>query len=103
MKTSILSLAFFAVMFFAGCGGGETGVVESGTYEGKVAEVKPEEKEIYVQHADKKLELYFTDSTKLMHGGEQVAFSKLSEDQKVKVTVEKEGKKLNPLQVEIKK
>ena len=84
------------------CGGGEsTDVVESGTYKGKIAEVKSGEKEIYVKHKDQKLELYFTDSTKLMKGGKSVDFSMLKKDQKVSVKVEKMGKKLNPLKVTI--
>ncbi len=103
MKNVIFSLiTLCSLSFIVACGGGEkTDVVESGTYEGKVSEVKPDEEEIYVKHNDKKLELYFTDSTKLMKNGKSVAFSKLKKDQKVKVKVEKMGKKLNPLAVTI--
>ena len=101
MKKIVWSLVFVSSLVFAGCAGGDTGVVESGTYEGKIAEVKPGEKEIYVNYEDKKLELYFTDSTQLTRKGKQVDFSKLKKDQKVKVKVEKKGKKLNPLKVEI--
>jgi hypothetical protein len=101
MKKAIWSIALFSAFAFAACGGGDTAVVESGTYEGKVAEVKPEEKEIYVNYQDKKLELYFTDSTELTRQGKQVDFNKLKKDQKVKVKLEKRGKKLNPLKVEI--
>ena len=101
MKRTIQSFAFFSIFAFTACGGGDTDVVKSGTYKGKVAEVEPEEKEIYVDHNDKKLELYFTDSTKLILQGKEVAFNRLKKDQKVKVKVEKEGKKLNPLKVEI--
>lgn len=103
MKKAILSILTIGTFgFMAACGGGESSnVVESGTYEGTIAEVKPDEKEIYVKHKDKKLELYFTDSTKLMQKGESVEFSKLKKDQKVSVKVEKMGKKLNPLKVKI--
>ena len=84
------------------CGGG-TDVVESGTYEGTIAEVNQDEQEIYVETPDDKtLELYFTDSTRLIQNGERAAFSSLKKDQQVEVTVEKMGKKLNPLEVKIK-
>ena len=85
----------------ASCGGG-VDVVESGTYEGTIVEVNAEEQEIYVQTPDdKKLELYFTDSTELTQKGDEVDFSMLKKDQQVEVTVEKMGKKLNPLKVNI--
>ena len=103
MKNLIVSLmAIGSLSFMIACGGGQsTDVVESGTYNGKIAKVKPGEKEIYVKHKDHKLELYFTDSTKLMKGGKAVDFSMLQKDQKVSVKVEKMGKKLNPLEVTI--
>ncbi len=103
MKKTIFSLfTICSLGLIAGCGSGEsTDVVESGKYKGSIAEVKPDEKEIYVQHEDKKLELYFTDSTKLTKNGETVDFSKLKKDQQVSVKVEKMGKKLNPLAVKI--
>lgn len=103
MRKAILSFLTIGTLgFITACGGGEnTNVVESGTYEGTIAKVKPDEREIYVNYEDKKLELYFTDSTQLMHKGESVDFSKLKEDQKVSVKVEKMGKKLNPLKVNI--
>ena len=85
----------------ASCGGG-VDVVESGNYEGTIVEVNAEEQEIYVQTPDdKKLELYFTDSTELTQKGDEVDFSMLKKDQQVEVTVEKMGKKLNPLKVNI--
>lgn len=101
-KTCLSLLTIGSFSFLVACGGGKsTNVVESGTYKGKVAEVKPDEKEIYVQHKDKKLELYFTDSTKLMKNGKKVDFSMLKQDQQVSVKLEKMGKKLNPLKVTI--
>ncbi|HKL38097.1 MAG TPA: hypothetical protein VJ876_04325 [Bacteroidales bacterium] len=100
---------FFLVMFtaillgFSSCGGGGADVVESGTYQGTISEVNAEEQEIYVKTSDDKtLELYFTDSTELTQNGENVNFSVLEKDQPVEVTVEKMGKKLNPLEVKIK-
>lgn len=103
MRKVILSLlTMSSLSLVIACGGGEsTDVVDSGSYKGKVAEVKPDEKEIYVKHNDQKLELYFSDSTKLMKNGEQVDFKMLKKDQEVEVKVEKMGKKLNPLKVNI--
>jgi len=97
-------LVFVSAMLLgvASCGGG-TDVVESGTYEGTIAEVNAEEQEIYVETPDDKtLELYFTDSTRLTQNGERAAFSSLEKNQQVEVKVEKMGKKLNPLEVKIK-
>ncbi len=91
------------ISFLAGCGGGSesNNIVESGTYEGTIKKVKPDENEIYVKHKDKELELYFTDSTQLMQNGKSVPFDKLKADQNVSVKVEKVGKRLNPLKVKI--
>lgn len=104
-----LNKIFFPLLFAiismgaTSCGGGGTDVVDSGTYDGTIAEVNAEEKEIYVETPDEKtLELYFTDSTRLTQEGQPVAFSTLKKDQQVEVTVEKMGKKLNPLEVKIK-
>jgi len=92
----------FSFALLTSCGH-NVDVVESGTYEGKVLEAKPDEKEIYVKtQKDKTLELYFTDSTKLTKKGEKVDFSTLKKDMAVEVEVEKMGKKLNPLAVKIK-
>lgn len=102
MRQVILStLIVTMIAFFSACGGG-TDVVESGTYEGTVKEVVPEETEIYVETADNKtLEMYFTDETKLTRNGNPVEFSALETGQKVEVTVEKVGKRLDPLTVKI--
>lgn len=82
--------------------GGKTDVVDSGTYEGTIKEVEAEKTEIYVETSDgKTLELYFTDETKLTQDGEEAQFSSLTEGQKVEVTVEKVGKRLDPKSVKI--
>jgi hypothetical protein len=82
--------------------GESTDVVDSGTYQGTIKEVEPEKTEIYVTIADNKtLELYFTDMTELTRNGQPVDFSELQEDQKVEVTVEKNGKRLDPISVKI--
>ena len=81
---------------------GSTDVVDSGTYQGKIKEVEVEKSEIYVGTADgKTLELYFTDKTKLTRNGAPVDFSALKEGQKVVVEIEKVGKRLDPLSVQI--
>lgn len=102
-KALIKFMALSFTGFLVACGGGgeSHSVVESGTYEGTIKQVKPEENEIYVKHKDKELELYFTDSTQLMQNGKSVPFDKLKADQKVSVKVEKVGKRLNPLKVKI--
>ncbi|MFZ9932266.1 MAG: PepSY domain-containing protein [Chthoniobacterales bacterium] len=79
-----------------------TSVVESGTYQVTAKKVDPEEKEIYVTMEDGKiLELYFSASTKLTKGGQEVAFDALTKGQKLEVQVEKSGTKLKPLAVKI--
>jgi len=103
MKTIILKAigAAALILMMVACGG-NTDVVESGTYEGTVKKVEPEKTEIYVETADNKtLELYFTDQTTLTRNGESVDFSTLEAGQKVAVEVEKVGKRLDPLSVRI--
>ncbi len=81
---------------------GNTDVVESGTYQGTITEVEADKTEIYVETEDgKKLELYFTDETKLTRNAQVVEFATLQEGQKVEVEVEKVGKRLDPLTVKI--
>jgi CspA family cold shock protein len=104
MKKALINfMALSCTGFLVACsGGGEShNVVESGTYEGTIKQVEPDENEIYFKHKDKELELYFTDSTQLMQNGKSVPFDKLKADQKVSVKVEKLGKRLNPLKVKI--
>lgn len=101
----INTLKIGAIALFLGiltaCGGG-TDVVESGTYHGTIKEVEPEKTEIYVTTNDGQvLELYFTDETELTRAGEPVAFETLEEGQTVEVVVEKTGKRLDPISVEI--
>ena len=78
--------------------GGKTDAVESGTYQGTVAEVEADKTEIYVKTSDgKTLELYFTETTALTKNGEPVALDQLAEGQKVEVEVKADGKRLDPL------
>jgi CspA family cold shock protein len=58
-------------------------------------------KSIATTEDGKTLELYFTDETLLTRNGEDVAFSELSEGQKVQVEVKKVGKRLDPVSVKI--
>jgi len=103
MKSVILNSigAIGLIIMMVACGG-DTDVVESGTYQGKIKEVEAEKTEIYVETTDNKtLELYFTDQTTLMQNGEAVDFSMLQEGQNVEVEVEKVGKRLDPISVKI--
>ena len=89
------------VPFLYSCEEG-TDVVESGTYQGTIDEVEPEKSEIYVKTDDnKRLELYFTETTTLTRNGETVAFDQLKEGGKVEVEVEKVGQRLDPIAVRI--
>ncbi|SMO35391.1 hypothetical protein [Fodinibius sediminis] len=104
MNTLITKLGSLAVvlMLVVACGGESTDVVESGTYEGTIQEVNPDESEIYVNTPDDKtLELYFIESTELVKNNQPVPFDSLANGQKVRVEVEKVGQRLDPLRVEI--
>lgn len=102
MRTKIAAILFaFAAILYVGCGS-QTDVVESGTYDGMIKKVEADKREIYVTtEDDKTLELYFTDETTLTRQGNPVEFSVLSEGQKVQVTVERVGKRLDPVSVNI--
>lgn len=101
MKNAFLKSTFAGMVFlFFACGGNNT--VESGTYQGTVDEVVPEETEIYVVTDDNQtLELYFTDETVLSRDGTVVEFSELQQGQKVEVEVERVGERLDPISVKI--
>ena len=103
MRTLTLRAIFMiAVIFCLYSCNNETDVVDSGTYTGTVDEVEPEKDEIYVETEDgKRLELYFTETTELTRNGETVAFDALEKGQKVEVTVEKVGQRLDPISVVI--
>lgn len=103
MRRTVLHVfaATFLLIGLAGCGG-ETTVVDSGTYEGVIAEVNPDESEIYVEVENTgTLELYFTEETTLTQGGSEVPFSELDVGDRVRVEVERVGQRLDPLSVEI--
>ena len=103
MKNSKLIAILFLFMapFLYSCEEG-TDVVESGTYQGTIDKVNPGETEIYVNTADdKRLELYFTETTTLERNGETVPFEQLQQGQQVEVEVEKVGQRLEPIAVRI--
>lgn len=114
MKKTILAVAFmgFSIVAFQACNNGGNGgssteientdIVPSGTYTGTAQKVDPDEKEIYVKTDDgKTLELYFTDQTTLTQNGQPASFDALQQGQKVEVTLEKKGKRLEPITVRI--
>ena len=99
-KIQFIAMAFASVMMFS-CGE-KTDVVESGTYKGTIDEVEADKLEIYVKTDNgKRLELYFTDSTKLTKNGSTVAFDQLDEGKNVEVEVKKVGNRLDPVAVKI--
>ena len=100
MKKLVIYLFVLSAIYTLSSCGGQTDVVDSGTYQGTVDKVKAEESEIYVKtEQDHMLELYFTEETKLMENGKKVDFSSLQKGQEVEV--EKKGKRLDPLSVKI--
>jgi hypothetical protein len=107
MRSFSLALSLlFLTGFLVGCGGngdtGDTAVVESGTYDGTITEVNADEREIYVDVPNTgTLELYFTDSTRVLRDTAEVSFDALQTDQSVSVEVEKVGQRLDPLTVRI--
>lgn len=101
MCHQLILASLLGVLFVAGCGEGIS-VVDAGTYQANIDEVVPEEEEIYVTLDDgQRLELYFTDSTKLVAEGQSVDFSRLSADMSVQLTVSREGNRNVPTRVEI--
>ncbi|MFP4520655.1 MAG: hypothetical protein ACLFQK_00775 [Fibrobacterota bacterium] len=92
-------LIVFTLLACAGCGRREV-MVESGTYEGSVLKVNPDEKEIYVS-LDKKrvLELYFSEKTTVSRGEEKTSFDTLEKGHSVRVEVEKTDEGMVPLRV----
>jgi CspA family cold shock protein len=101
MKTIKLLTIASALFLFASCES-KTDVVESGSYTGKIDKVEADEREIYVNAENgKRLELYFTDSTKLTKNGAEAQFSELAKDKTVEVEVKKVGNRLDPISVNI--
>ena len=98
---AVICLAVGCCMLAVACGE-RIAVVDSGTYQGTIAEVNADEQEIYVELADgKTIELYFTEETTLTRDGEDVPFAQLKTGQRVSVEVERVGNRLDPVAVEI--
>lgn len=95
--------AFLVAGLLIGCGGEDTTVVDSGTYEGTITEMNPEETEIYVDVPDTgTLELYFTDTTRVMSDDTtEASYEDLETGQEVSVEVERVGQRLDPVTVRI--
>ncbi len=103
MKNNILFTMIVSLMIVVSSCGGNTDVVDSGIYSGKIKKVEADKTEIYVTLEDgKTIELYFTEETALTKNGEYAEFSELAKGQEVEVTVEKIGKRLDPVSVKIK-
>jgi len=101
MKTLVKFTALIVIFTLTAISCGEsTDVVDSGTYTGTITEVNAEETEIYVNlESGQTIELYFTDTTTLTENGEEVPFSTIEVDDRVEVTVEKVGQRLDPVSV----
>jgi len=98
----LLLFVVLSVGFLTGCSADDTAVVESGTYEGTITEVNADEQEIYVSVPETgTLELYFTDSTRVMGDTTQLSFDALQTNQQVAVEVNKVGQRLDPVTVTI--
>jgi len=94
-----ISMLTVLLLMVSACGE-DTSVVESGTYTGTISEINVDETEIYVNLDDGGvIELYFTDETTLTSDGEDVPFSTIQVDDRVEVTVEKTGQRLDPVSV----
>ncbi|MDA3892561.1 MAG: hypothetical protein PF517_12930 [Salinivirgaceae bacterium] len=103
MKKNILLTMTFALMIVLSSCGGNTDVVDSGTYNGKIKKIEPEKTEIYVTLENgKTIELYFIEETTLTKNGENVEFSELTQGHDVEIEVKKVGKRLDPISVKIK-
>lgn len=101
IRLFFLSLLCLSAMLYS-CNGEGTDVVESGTYQGVIDEVEAAKTEIYVKTADdKRLELYFTETTTLTKDGEKIPFETLNEGDKVEVEVKKVGQRLDPIAVRV--
>lgn len=96
-----MSLFACTVLVFTGCGRQEV-LVDSGTYEGTILKVNPDETEIYVSLDEKRvLELYFSESTTVSSAGAPAAFDALQKGQSVRVEVTRSGDEMVPVRVQI--
>jgi len=97
----LMCMIVAAAMLMAGCGKNMV-AVDSGTYQGTISEVNPDEEEIYVGiEGGRTLGLYFNEDIQLMKNNETVPFSRLENGQQVSVQVERVGNRMEPVQVTI--
>ena len=76
--------------------------MDSGTYEGSILKVNPDETEIYVAlDKERVLELYFTETTTVSRGEAKATFEDLEKGQSVRVQVERHDQEMVPLNVTI--
>lgn len=100
MKKWVVLIAC-TVLAFAGCGRREV-MVDSGTYEGSILKVNPDETEIYVALDEERvLELYFSEETTVSRGELETTFDALEKGQSVRVEVERTDAGMIPLRVTI--
>lgn len=100
-KLFVPIVSVITLLILINCGG-KTAVVDSGTYTGEIKKVEAEKREIYViLEEGKTIELYFTDQTSLTKNGQAADFSELQKGQKVTLSVERVGNRLDPLTVDI--
>lgn len=89
------------LLICAGCGHQEV-IVDSGTYEGSILKVNPDEIEIYVAlDKERVLELYFTETTTVSRGEAKATFEDLEKGQSLRVQVERQDQEMVPLKVTI--
>lgn len=69
--------------------------------EGEIVKVVPSEREIYVESGGKKHEYYFNPATKVFRGEKEASYEDLKKGMRVKVSANKIGKRLDPLEVRI--
>mgnify|MGYP006279851513 CR=1 FL=1 len=100
MKKLVILMAL-TVLVCAGCGRREV-MVDSGTYEGSILKINPDDSEIYVSLDEKRvLELYFTENTMVSRGEETTTFDALEKGQTVRIEVERTDDGMVPLTVTI--
>jgi hypothetical protein len=89
----------FAVLTLVSAGAFATASV----VEGEIVKIVPAETEIYVKSKEdgKKYEYYFNKATQVFEGEKASTFANLKTGQKVRVTAQKKGKRLDPEKVEI--
>ncbi|MBS3756797.1 MAG: hypothetical protein KGY56_13945 [Desulfobacterales bacterium] len=76
--------------------------MDSGTHEGSILKVNPDETEIYVAlDKERVLELYFTETTTVSRGEAKATFEDLEKGQSVRVQVERREQEMVPLRVTI--